>query len=529
MQIAVVGAFAALWLIIPAYEIVLVLFVQSVMVIVALPALPLFAGRTSTCNAEPRSELPAAKTARFQYGLWDLLLFTVVVSLVLAVAVSAPTEVWVSWENMAGAVWATDVSLPGSLPAPWVVYLFLGAVGGLVTLVAAWVALSQRPVWLRLILLLLVSPSAILAGWLLLLRASGWLAAARPPDTRVMKQGHRGQRMRLLLRRLARVAIVVVSLLIVIPLGVVFLRLATPIRVPEATLLDPNGYDDLVRAAAMLNGVGEPDPATAETLRTYVTTHRDVLELARRGLRRECCVPIEYSLESISHIQSLRTLVRGFLAEGQLAEKEGRVADAAESYLDATRLGHATARGGLLIDALAGWAIDGIGRQELYELRGSLGADACRQIVGRMEAAARDWEPFENVIAREKLWSERVFGWQGRLDWLVRDFLPSSYPALQMCAEAEKRSRAERRLLICEFALRVCDLERGQLPEELGGLVPEYLSHVPEDPFSGDSLIYRRQPKGYVLYSIGPDGIDDGGRPLDSNTGLGDVVLEEGR
>ena len=40
---------------------------------------------------------------------------------------------------------------------------------------------------------------------------------------------------------------------------------------------------------------------------------------------------------------------------------------------------------------------------------------------------------------------------------------------------------------------------------------------MPTDPFDGAPLRYRRFAKGYVIYSIGSDGHDDGGRekPID--------------
>ncbi|HEY3282408.1 MAG TPA: hypothetical protein VGN26_09060 [Armatimonadota bacterium] len=71
-------------------------------------------------------------------------------------------------------------------------------------------------------------------------------------------------------------------------------------------------------------------------------------------------------------------------------------------------------------------------------------------------------------------------------------------------------------LLAVTLALRAYRLERGAYPERLAQLVPRYLDAVPQDPFarSGD-LRYRRSGSGYVLYSVGPDTRDDGGRPID--------------
>jgi len=57
-------------------------------------------------------------------------------------------------------------------------------------------------------------------------------------------------------------------------------------------------------------------------------------------------------------------------------------------------------------------------------------------------------------------------------------------------------------------------LASGQLPGQLTDLVPTYLEHVPEDPFDGQPLRYRRLEKGYVVYSIGRDVRDNGGTEL---------------
>jgi hypothetical protein len=39
-----------------------------------------------------------------------------------------------------------------------------------------------------------------------------------------------------------------------------------------------------------------------------------------------------------------------------------------------------------------------------------------------------------------------------------------------------------------------------------------FLPAVPLDPFDGAPLRYKPLVKGYVVYSIGPDGHDDGGK-----------------
>ncbi|HYE62156.1 MAG TPA: hypothetical protein VD997_09175 [Phycisphaerales bacterium] len=65
---------------------------------------------------------------------------------------------------------------------------------------------------------------------------------------------------------------------------------------------------------------------------------------------------------------------------------------------------------------------------------------------------------------------------------------------------------------------RYRDRHAGQAPQRLEALVPEYVASLPRDPISGKPLVYRvldaaadPQGRSYVLYSVGGDGIDNGG------------------
>jgi hypothetical protein len=95
---------------------------------------------------------------------------------------------------------------------------------------------------------------------------------------------------------------------------------------------------------------------------------------------------------------------------------------------------------------------------------------------------------------------------------------------------AYKRSVARLRLLFTDLALRAFRQENSTGPEILSDLVPRYLAAVPLDPFGTGPLVYRPAPDGGLLYSIGPDGLDDGGQSL-TETALksrlrGDVLIE---
>ncbi len=72
-------------------------------------------------------------------------------------------------------------------------------------------------------------------------------------------------------------------------------------------------------------------------------------------------------------------------------------------------------------------------------------------------------------------------------------------------------------LLKTEAAIYLFKKRAGHYPQSLQALVPRYLSSVPEDPFNqGKPLIYHSGLGGkkFLLYSIGPDQVDNGGQPM---------------
>jgi hypothetical protein len=70
------------------------------------------------------------------------------------------------------------------------------------------------------------------------------------------------------------------------------------------------------------------------------------------------------------------------------------------------------------------------------------------------------------------------------------------------------------RLAVTAIALKRHELRHGTFPQTLTSLVPEFLEAVPIDPMDGQPLRYRREEDGgFLLYSVGLDGIDQGGNP----------------
>ena len=61
------------------------------------------------------------------------------------------------------------------------------------------------------------------------------------------------------------------------------------------------------------------------------------------------------------------------------------------------------------------------------------------------------------------------------------------------------------------LALERFRVAKGRYPATLGELVPEFMRELPVDVFTGKPLIYRTEPGGAVVYSVGPNLQDDGG------------------
>jgi len=90
---------------------------------------------------------------------------------------------------------------------------------------------------------------------------------------------------------------------------------------------------------------------------------------------------------------------------------------------------------------------------------------------------------------------------------LIRILMPAGIRV----AQAYCRSQAQLRAAIVALAVERFRREHGRWPNSLAELVPGKLPQVYVDPYDGKPLRYRRNKGGVVIYSVGPDKIDDGG------------------
>lgn len=94
----------------------------------------------------------------------------------------------------------------------------------------------------------------------------------------------------------------------------------------------------------------------------------------------------------------------------------------------------------------------------------------------------------------------------------IHVFLRVIMPALSRVTTLDVRTIAQVRTAQAGLAIERYHLATGKLPDSLSNLLPAYLDTTPKDPFDGKDLRYKKLETGFVVYSIGEDGNDDGGK-----------------
>jgi hypothetical protein len=142
-----------------------------------------------------------------------------------------------------------------------------------------------------------------------------------------------------------------------------------------------------------------------------------------------------------------------------------------------------------------------------WYLRDQLRADHPRALALMKRWVAAAQLPAHERIAAEKELAAEVRG-------LPKDAVATRLllPALEKISVAERRRLAHVRCLIAALAAERYRREHGAWPGSLEKLAPDLVTEVPLDPFDGRPLRYRRTAEGLVIYAVGDDGKDDGGR-----------------
>jgi hypothetical protein len=91
--------------------------------------------------------------------------------------------------------------------------------------------------------------------------------------------------------------------------------------------------------------------------------------------------------------------------------------------------------------------------------------------------------------------------------------------------DAAERTTQTHDNVLTAYALAWYQRVNGRYPGTLAELAPTYLPKAPVDLFTGKGLIYKLTANGYLLYSVGINEKDDGGRTAEEQAGCDDLVV----
>ena len=152
------------------------------------------------------------------------------------------------------------------------------------------------------------------------------------------------------------------------------------------------------------------------------------------------------------------------------------------------------------------------GYRLLTVLRTRISAAKARELIELLDKTLDERFPAETVAAWQQAQFESRQGWREKLRTVLNGHAPFARSSfLAGALDGRKPAELTNRLLQTDLAIGLFQRDHGRLPASLAELTPDYLAEVPIDPHSGRALVYRLRAGTFELYSVGPDGKDDGG------------------
>lgn len=141
-----------------------------------------------------------------------------------------------------------------------------------------------------------------------------------------------------------------------------------------------------------------------------------------------------------------------------------------------------------------------------------------------------DVDVYVNLMTKAQQWAVEPFytirselpaGRSGHRKGLLTSLME---PTMTNLFEVLGREEAQDECARAAVAMTRYRLDHGKLPSRLYELVPKYLEAIPADPFNGQPVRLVVKKDQWIIYSVGPDGVDDAG--VEYNTsGKGDVIF----
>jgi hypothetical protein len=517
-----IAALLLLFLLIPAYELVVAGCTQIAVIMGGI-----------TLWRKRRYSLATAE--RWRVSLRNLLLFTVLAAVAMAVLASFPDSpriYWARW-TLPGigvgcvtlfALWlATSkkrrlVRWPAALGFILITALVDTCVQVLSWATRDWTNFSSQIIpylyapdtlrWAGQLVLHYLPVNAIRLGlislWIYLFIRTGWFDPFCDVKLNTVPLTKR-------LNALVRVTWVLLTVAIAVLPVTLLVKLALPMEQIKKDDYRPEYFEHLVAAGEMISEADSMILIRGHRLKTAdlakeIAKHADAFDHMKRAFRYlQPTRPANIDTDG-----AFRNLVGLVAAREEYADRVKDADLAFEATLDSLVIVtlYVSQREGAQYAAVMSSG-EQARSEQLWASRSQLTTEQLSHALRVLQFVESDRATWQQLLENQRIVDVNA-GWESHLQVMLDDWLGVE----RYLKERDEyfAIRTKIRLMLLDLALLSYQDANGRLPDSLEELAPRILKELPTDPYGDGPLRYRRTDNGYTLYSVGPNKIDESGK-----------------
>ncbi len=265
--------------------------------------------------------------------------------------------------------------------------------------------------------------------------------------------------------------------------------------------------------------------------RKCVEELRPILQRLNELDSKPCFIPLKFSMDDIGDFSGIRDIARAFHAVGEF-EMDRDPQLACDYFLKGCRFSIGCRKNGLMIHDLVGSACLDNSSAGLISNRRYFKVEKAHDTAVKLLEMVEQLETSQTVLDREERWSRNIH-WTSSTQWILSDLLGRHASPIESTSSIFRKLRTKEvarvRLCCIGLILESCFARQGSFPQSLDEIEDLLPASAWIDPFAANpqKFKYQKTAASYILYSVGDNGIDDGG---DTSVGSGiepnDLVLE---